>query len=518
MLDRTSQSRNCTASCRPAPIIWPALKPYADQPLWVVWQYVTKEDGAKTKIPFQARNPSLRAKSSDKKTWATLSAAIRAYDNTPSLDGIGLCCLGTDLVALDLDGCRSQETGLLHPWVEGLVTRAQTYTEITPSSTGLRIIGRGTGPEIHKSWKAIAGMGECALHRKATRYITVTGNVLPGAPHVLAALDQLADAVVAELDALKGQRGAEAEAEAEAPPGDAQEIPRSLAARLFVPNTGAGEPHGGYPTRSELMFAFITDALRAGIKGKAIVAACLDEAHRGHAVYEHCRSGGLDYVKRQIRQARLMLAEGVSAQVAEVNKTYALVLAGNKSAVMYFEKIDGREQFRLLQIGSFKDWYANHPVTIGKGKTSLGHAWIAHKARRQYSGIEFAPNGGREGYYNLWRGFSVEPRKGDCSKFLAHLEDNVAQGNKEHYNWILGWFAQIVKEPQIKPGTAVVLRGPQGVGKTIVGQLFGSLFVDHYELVAEPRYVTGRFNATWQACYSFTPTKHSGLESTTRGS
>ena len=40
-----------------------------------------------------------------------------------------------------------------------------------------------------------------------------------------------------------------------------------------------------------------------------------------------------------------------------------------------------------------------------------------------------------------------------------------------------------------------MLRGPQGVGKTKVGEIFGSLFLPHWKLVANPRYIVGNFNA-----------------------
>jgi hypothetical protein len=44
-------------------------------------------------------------------------------------------------------------------------------------------------------------------------------------------------------------------------------------------------------------------------------------------------------------------------------------------------------------------------------------------------------------------------------------------------------------------GTALCLRGKQGVGKTKVGEVVGSLFGTHYELVSDPRYITGQFNS-----------------------
>ena len=108
---------------------------------------------------------------------------------------------------------------------------------------------------------------------------------------------------------------------------------------------------------------------------------------------------------------------------------------------------------------------------VGKKIVSLGDYWLSHAERRQYAGIEFAPPGSaaRTGYYNLWQGFAVEPRQGDCSKFLAHLKDNVARGDNDTYLWIVGWWAQILQQPSVKMETALVLRGPFGAGKTKIG-------------------------------------------------
>jgi hypothetical protein len=100
-----------------------------------------------------------------------------------------------------------------------------------------------------------------------------------------------------------------------------------------------------------------------------------------------------------------------------------MVLAGDKAAFMKFEEDNS---FRLIQIGGFKQWFANQQVLAGKRVMSKGEYWLNHPQRRQYEGIEFEPSGhGRAGYYNLWRGFSVQPKQGDCSIFLAHLRDNI---------------------------------------------------------------------------------------------
>jgi hypothetical protein len=94
---------------------------------------------------------------------------------------------------------------------------------------------------------------------------------------------------------------------------------------LFIPDEGAGKPHAGYASRSELAFAFISEALRAKIATKRIATACLDERHRGHAIYEHCHEkGGEGYVLRQIDHARAKVREA-SEKLTDLGNARRLV-------------------------------------------------------------------------------------------------------------------------------------------------------------------------------------------------
>jgi hypothetical protein len=117
--------------------------------------------------------------------------------------------------------------------------------------------------------------------------------------------------------------------------------------------------------------------------------------------------------------------------------------------------------------------------------------------RRQYDAVVFEPNApAGSGRYNLWRGFAVEPSdEGSCQRFIDHVADNVCSGDESLFNWVMGWFAQLIQEPTNKLGTSLVLRGPQGAGKSMVGTVIGSLLEPHYKLVSESRYLVGRFNA-----------------------
>jgi hypothetical protein len=161
----------------------------------------------------------------------------------------------------------------------------------------------------------------------------------------LSDITELMDATVAELEAANGK----ARAKDDDDDDDDREtsLPAELKNRLYFADAGAGKPHASYASRSELFFAFVTDCLKARVAAKAIVAACLDDIHGGHAIYEHCcDNGGRAYVERQVKQARERISDGIEARLAEINKDHALVLVGDKSVVM---KLEGRTEFRLLK-------------------------------------------------------------------------------------------------------------------------------------------------------------------------
>jgi hypothetical protein len=450
-----------------------ALAELKEQHRWVYWKYERSRTGKPTKVPYQPSGA--RASTDDASTWSAFDAVAAVADG---FDGIGFILTDSNIAAFDLDKCRDPATGDVDDWAQALVDRANSYSEVTPSGTGLRIIGRGDGDGIHRKLRVGTNGASCEVYRKATRYITVTGSVHRDSG--LANIDAVIDAVITELG------GEQSENTCENTRGTT-DLPPMLESLLSIVGSG------GYPSRSELFFAFITSARRARVSNDAIINACLDSAHDGCGIHEHCReNGGSAYVERQLARARTQVGDAPDAVIDEINKHHALVLAGDKAAVM---KMESKTKFRLLKTAAFKQWYANQRVVVGDKSVAVGDHWLRHPRRRQFEGIEFAPSGGRPGYYNMWQSFAVEPREGDCSKFLAHLRDNVCSDDPALYNWVIGWFAHVFQHPEEKLDTALVLRGKMGVGKTKVGQVVGSLLGDHYALVSDPRYVTGQFNS-----------------------
>ena len=204
-LDSVLSTSKCHG-CKPDPVSFPnttstngrlpsALAPLIAQPRWVLWRWKPDKKGKLTKPPYKAAAPSEYASSTDPETWSDFATAVAAERHA---DGIGYCLLNSDISAFDIDDCISA-TGNLHPWAMELVKRAASYTEITTSGTGLRIIGYGSGHEVHRKQTVVDGVS-LEAYRKAKRFIVMTGNVLPGTPAVLANIDAVMDAVVAELD------------------------------------------------------------------------------------------------------------------------------------------------------------------------------------------------------------------------------------------------------------------------------------------------------------------------------
>ena len=165
------------------------LAAYKERRRWVNWGIEPEN----LKRPFMPRNGKLLpASTSDPSTWSTYADAettATQYDC-----GVGLVLSPAndefDLVALDLDKCRNSETKAINHWAEKLVQDAGSYTEITPSGTGLHIIGKGSKIKLHCDLRRDGG-GHLEVYSQTNRFITITGNHLRGAPNSLANLSKL---------------------------------------------------------------------------------------------------------------------------------------------------------------------------------------------------------------------------------------------------------------------------------------------------------------------------------------
>ncbi len=130
-------------------------------------------DGDITKVPYSVHGG--RASSTNPKTWASFEAAI-AYAEEHGMSGVGFVFTEDDPYAgIDLDKCRDSETGEIDQWARKIVDALDSYTEVSPSGTGLHIFVKATLPGRNNR------KGPVEMY-ESRRYFTLTGKHLGGTP------------------------------------------------------------------------------------------------------------------------------------------------------------------------------------------------------------------------------------------------------------------------------------------------------------------------------------------------
>jgi hypothetical protein len=184
--------------------------------------------------------------------------------------------------------------------------------------------------------------------------------------------------------------------------------------------------------------------------------------------------------------------------IDRMNMELGLVILGDKPMIIWdrYDEVKKRSSPSFVGLAAVRAFYANEFVTVGRKEMPVVDFWMQHPQRKSYNNVVFEPGRTVRGAYNLWRGFSYSPDPtGDWSMLDEHIRQNVCQGDESLYNWVIAWFAQMIQNPQEKPGTSLSIRGRQGAGKTVVGEHVGALFRDNYVLVDDTHYVVGNFNS-----------------------
>jgi hypothetical protein len=126
--------------------------------------------------------------------------------------------------------------------------------------------------------------------------------------------------------------------------------------------------------------------------------------------------------------------------------------------------------------------------------------WLDAPERCEYRGFQYCPNhiGLKLSHLNLWAGWGdVTPAPGDCSIVIDHIQNVVAATDKAKADFLLNWLADIFQNPARKPGVAIVLRGRQGCGKSVVGAIARKLLGAKNVLTVNDRdRMLGRFNSS----------------------
>jgi len=213
-----------------------------------------------TKVPVTPADT--RAAVDDPSTWETFEAACRGFSGHTAIDGIGFVFSANDpFIGIDLDDCRDHESERLADWARDVITRLDTYTEVSPSGTGVHCLCEAVRPGDRHRREAIELYDD-------NRYFTVTGQHLAPEwgqaqvarrPHAVEQVYEQylepepdSDSTATDSAATRGNVG-DADPSATTPEGDRELIERAKRAANGAKFTRLweGRWEGEYPSHSE---------------------------------------------------------------------------------------------------------------------------------------------------------------------------------------------------------------------------------------------------------------------------
>lgn len=134
----------------------------------------------------------------------------------------------------------------------------------------------------------------------------------------------------------------------------------------------------------------------------------------------------------------------------------------------------------VLNKDAFVFTLAGNFITTPKGRVPVSAVFL--NSQRRVIVDKLAVNPAREKIYidtagvkvaNTWGGWAIPPcdqevSTSDVEWFTDYLKRVVCRSDEKLYRWVLMWLADIFQNPAEKPGTALVLVGGQGAGKSVL--------------------------------------------------
>jgi hypothetical protein len=131
---------------------------------WICWKWFRKAGSDRwTKKPLRIDGtPASFTNSAD---WSRFDECIQGYQTLPDIDGIGFV-LGQGYYGFDIDCCLFE--GRIDRKVDEFLAANPSYTEISPTGTGLKTIFKGDPPQ---------GWTDKQIDLYQNKFFTITGNL-----------------------------------------------------------------------------------------------------------------------------------------------------------------------------------------------------------------------------------------------------------------------------------------------------------------------------------------------------
>ncbi|WOH39405.1 DUF5906 domain-containing protein [Thalassotalea fonticola] len=179
-----------------------------------------------------------------------------------------------------------------------------------------------------------------------------------------------------------------------------------------------------------------------------------------------------------------------------LNMEYTHVTVGSKHKIVSKKHcpVDGKS-IAFESLLEFKSYFLHEPKVVG---FNLGEAWLSWPGKNfKPGGVSFYPNPSKcpDTVFNFFEGFALKPKEGDVKPFITHIKKVICNGDEKASNYVIGFLAHMVQEPDDKPSVAVIMKSVEGTGKGTlfepIKRILGNLAVQ----VNGAYQLTGRFNS-----------------------
>ena len=147
---------------------------------WIVWRMIQKQ-GRDVKVPFQPNG--IPARTDEPATWHTFEDCVAVVGK---YSGLGyVFSEGDSYCGIDFDSCYDPDTKKVSDWAKDWIKKLNSYSEISPSGTGIKVWIRakfpfGNGKNLKlKNQPAIKGKTAGIEGYDHGRYFCVTGKRVP---------------------------------------------------------------------------------------------------------------------------------------------------------------------------------------------------------------------------------------------------------------------------------------------------------------------------------------------------
>jgi hypothetical protein len=525
-----------------------ALDHYLDQQRFVVWRNELR-NGKPTKVPYSP-NTRREAKADDPRTWGTFYQAMLIASEIRSASvlgpggfGIELGELGdgTGLGGIDLDTCRSED-GRFAPWAAEVIEQFGSYTEISPSGTGAKVLFKYRMQDLPKIREAMGGAQWGKMFKRKSgsdhppaielyigrRFFAVTFQHLPETPDATHIVD--AETVLWIL-----REAGPRFANTVAAPSPAQpttivpvntSIPGNRPSIASGRNLNAAAQAGLHNdnSRSGIAFRMAHEMRREGKTQEEYY----DAVRTNPETADWYTEKGTRNKNRELRRAWenagkeaagttvvapsppalgapfTELPHVMDGAVAVEHLNARLFKAADWGGAPCFGRFNADGTVDRLSIENIQVLLSGHFIEVPDGKggdkrVPAATWWVQCPQKEVFDGVLYDPEGRLtrpgERIRNLYRGHAIEEAKGSWRRMRRHIWKVICRRDPKVFKYLIRWLAHAVQHPGTNPEVMVVLRSTkEGAGKSSLGKWMLKIFGPHGLEATEWEQVFGNFH------------------------